>query len=80
MLRTALACTIGLLVICSADAQLAQGVPGDLKNFVTQFVAATNAKDIARKRLFLYPKSLACVTPENRDYYDAMASHIGDPP
>jgi len=79
MLRTTLACIIGLFVIRSAGAQSAQGVPGDMKNFVTQFVAAKNAKDIARQRLFLYPKSLACVTPENKDYYDAMASHIGDP-
>jgi hypothetical protein len=79
MLRTTLACTIGLFVICFADAQPAQGVPGDLKNFVAQFVAATNAKDIERQRLFLYPKSLACVTPENKDYYDAMASHKREP-
>ena len=78
MLRTTLACTIGLFVICSAGAQSAQGVPGDVKNFVTQFVSTTNAKEIARQRLFLYPKSLACVTPENKDYYDAMASHTGD--
>jgi hypothetical protein len=79
MLRSALACTIGLFAICSAVAQPAQGVPGDLKNFVTQFVAATNARDSARQRLFLYPKSLACITPENKDYYDAMASHRGEP-
>ncbi len=31
-----------------------------------------------RLRLFLYPKSLACITPENKDYYDAMASHIAE--
>ena len=79
MLRTALACTIGLLAIGVAGAQSAQGVPGDVKNFVTQYVAATNAKDAARMRSFLYPKSLACITPENKDYYDAMASHIGEP-
>jgi hypothetical protein len=79
MLRTPLACVIGLFVIRSAGAQSAQGVPGDVKNFVVQFVAATNARDLARQRLFLYPKSLACVTPENKDYYDAMASHTGEP-
>jgi hypothetical protein len=79
MLRTGFACTIGLLVIGPARAQSAQGVPGDVKNFVTQYVAATNARDIVRLRLFLYPKSLACVTPENKDYYDEMASHIAEP-
>ena len=51
MLRITLACTMGLFVICSADAQSGQGVPGDLKNFVRQFVAATNAKDVVRLRL-----------------------------
>ncbi len=79
MMRTAFACTIGLFVIGSAGAQSTQGVPGDLKNFVKQFVAATNAKDNVRRRLFLYSKSLACITPENEDYYDAMASHMGEP-
>jgi hypothetical protein len=79
MLRTALACTIGLFVIGSARAQSAQGVPGDVKNFVTQYVAATNAKDIARLRSFLYPKSLACINPGNKDYYDAMAAHTVEP-
>jgi len=79
MLRTAFACAIGLLVIGSARAQSAQGVAGDVKNFVTQYVAATNASDIVRLRLFLYPKSLACITPENKDYYDAMASQVAEP-
>jgi hypothetical protein len=79
MLRIALACTFALFLIRSAGAQSAQGIPGDVKNFVTQYVAATNAKDAARLRLFLYPKSLACITPENKDYYDAMASHPGEP-
>jgi len=79
MLRTAFACTIGLFAVGVAGAQSAQGVPGDVKNFVTRYVAATNAKDAARMRSFFYPKSLACITPENKDYYGAMASHIGEP-
>ncbi len=79
MLRTTLACTIGLFAICTADAQPNQGVSGDLKNFVTQFVAATNAGDKVQQRLLLYPKSLACITPGNKGYYDAMASHRGEP-
>jgi len=78
MLRTAFACTIGLFMIGSARAQSAQGVPGDVKNFVTQYVAATNAKDTVLLRSFLYPKSLACITPGNKDYYDAMATHVGE--
>lgn len=77
--RCALTIALGLLEVGSACAQMAQGVSGDVKNFVTQYVAATNAKDTARLRSFLYPKSLACITPENKDYYDDMASHIGEP-
>ena len=77
--RSALAIALGLLEVGSARAQTAQGVPGDVKNLVTQYVAATNARDAARLRSFLYPKSLACIMPENKDYYDAMASHIGEP-
>jgi len=77
--RSALAIALGLLEVSSVRAQTAQGVSGDVKNFVTQYVAATNAKDTARLRSFLYPKSLACIMPENKDYYDAMASHIGEP-
>ena len=37
MMRTTLTCTMGLFAICSEDAQPAQGVPGDLKNFVRNF-------------------------------------------
>ena len=77
--RSALAIALSFLEVGSACAQVAQGVSGDVKNFVTQYVAATNAKDTARLRSFLYPKSLACITPENKDYYDDMASHIGEP-
>jgi hypothetical protein len=77
--RSALAIALGLLEVSSVRAQTAQGVSGDVKNFVTQYVAATNAKDTARLRSFLYPKSLACIMAENKDYYDAMASHIGEP-
>ena len=77
--RIALALAFGLVALSAARAQTAQGVPGDMKNFVTQYVSATNARDSARLRSFLYPKSLACITPENKDYYDEMASHIGEP-
>lgn len=79
MWRSAFAVALGLSFVCGAGAQTQQGVPGDVKNFVTQFVAATNAKDAARVRSFFYPKSLACMTPENKDYYLAMATNIGEP-
>jgi hypothetical protein len=58
----------------------AQGVKGDVKNFVAQYVAAFNAKDRARLNALLHPGSLACVTPENKGYYDeALAVHLRDP-
>ena len=52
----------------------------EIKAFVKQYVAAFNAKDVARLRSFYHPKSLACITPENKDFYDEyMAVHVSDP-
>jgi hypothetical protein len=66
------------LVSCSHTQ--AQGVSGDVKHFVAQYVAAFNARDVARLHSLFHPKSLACITPENKDYYDeALAAHLRDP-
>lgn len=72
-------CLLSCLLVSCAHTQ-AQGVSGDVKNFVTQYVAAFNAKDMRQLNALLHPKSLACVTPENKNYYDeAMAVHLRDP-
>jgi len=69
--RAICAFVLSLAAVCGAQAQ-SQGVPGDIKNFVTQYVAATNAKDAARLRSFFLAQSLACETPATKDYYDTM--------
>jgi len=52
----------------------------DVKVFVAQYIAAFNAKDAARINSLSHPKSLACITPENKSYYDdALAVRWRDP-
>jgi hypothetical protein len=69
----------GLAAVSGAQAQN-QNVPADVKAFVTQYVAAFNAKDVARLESMYHPKSAACITPQNKDYYDgALAVQMRDP-
>jgi hypothetical protein len=57
-----------------------QTIQPDVKAFVTQYVAAYNAHDAARLFAMYGPKSLACITPETKSFYDDMMSHrFGDP-
>ncbi len=42
----------------------------EAKAFAAQYVAAMNAKDIPRLLTFFDPKSVACITPDTKDYYD----------
>jgi hypothetical protein len=44
--------------------------PAEAKAFAAHYVAAMNAKDVARLLTFYHPKSAACITPETKDYYD----------
>ena len=69
---------LSLAAVCGAQAQN-QAVPADVKAFVTQYVAAFNAKDVARLESMYHPKSAACITPQNKDYYDgALAVEMRD--
>ncbi len=47
-----------------------QPSPAEAKAFAAHYVAAMNAKDVARLLTFYHPKSVACITPETKDYYD----------
>jgi len=40
------------------------------RTFVAEYVAAVNARDAERFRRLVHPKSLACITDANRDFYD----------
>ncbi len=71
-----------LIAICyfAAPGAQAQTTPPDVKAFVGQYVAAVNAHDAKRLYTMYDPKSLACITPENKSFYDDMMSHrLGDP-
>jgi hypothetical protein len=55
---------------CLSGYTLAQTLQPDAKAFVTQYVAAYNAKDAARLEDLYEPKSRACITGETKDFYD----------
>jgi hypothetical protein len=68
------------LPLAHAAAQKSLAVPADVRTLVAQYVSAFNAKDTARLHALYHPQSLACITPENRAFYDeAMAASFLDP-
>lgn len=40
------------------------------RHFVDQYVAAARARDAVRYRKLIHPQSLACITDDNRDFFD----------
>jgi hypothetical protein len=71
---------VASMFLSSCAHSQAQGIRGDIKEFVAQYVAALNAKDTVRLNSFLHPKSIACVTKDTKPYYDeGMAIHLRDP-
>jgi hypothetical protein len=48
--------------------------PGQ-EQFISEYVAAINAKDVGKLKRLVHPKCLACITDENRDYYEDYFSH-----
>ena len=67
--RAMCAFMLTLAAACAAQAQ-SQAVPVDVKVFAAQYVAAFNSRDTARLYALQHPKSLACITAANKDYYD----------
>ena len=47
-----------------------QKEPASMSGLVAEYVAARNAKDLPRLKSLLHPKSLECITAENKDFYD----------
>lgn len=63
-----------------AQAQGLSAQPPDIQAFVKQYVAAWNAKDLARLYALNYSKSATCITPASRDFYDgSLESQMRDP-
>lgn len=60
-------------------AQSLSAQPPDIQAFVKQYVAAWNAKDLARLYALNYSKSAACITPASKDFYDgSLTSQMSD--
>jgi hypothetical protein len=74
MCRLALVITAALPLL--AAGATAQGQTRDVaiepahRRFAEQYVAAAGARDAERYRKLIHPKSLGCITPDNRDYFD----------
>jgi hypothetical protein len=64
--------TIAFACYARAQNQPVPAVPQDVRAFAARYVAAINARDAAGIRALYSAKSLACITPQNRDYYDAL--------
>ena len=69
ILRAMCVAALYLAAACGAKAQ-SPAVPGDIKAFAAQYVAAFNSRDTSRLYALQHPKSLACITPANKDFYD----------
>ena len=69
---------VGLCTACNARAQ--SQPPADLQAFVTEYVAAYNAKDAGRLLALYNSASRACVTGTGKEFYDrALAVMWRDP-
>jgi hypothetical protein len=56
-----------------------QAVPDDVRALAARYVAAINAKDAAQILAMYSSKSLACITPQTKDFYDeVMPVHSRD--
>jgi hypothetical protein len=57
-----------------------QNVPADVRAFAAQYVAAMNSKDPARLRAMYHSKSVACITPQTKAFYDEVTAMDFDEP
>jgi hypothetical protein len=55
-----------------AAAQGADGIQAGHRAFAAQYVAALAGGDAQRMRALIHPRSLACITDRNRDFFDEM--------
>lgn len=77
--RRPVCCILLTIAIASYANAQNQAVPEDVRVFAARYAAAINAKDAARIRAMYNSKSLACITPQTREFYDAvMPVHSSD--
>lgn len=55
----------------AADGDAAEIQAGH-RTFAAEYVAAVNGGDVERLRRLVHPKSLACITDQNRDFFDEI--------
>ncbi len=60
---------VSLCLACYARAQ-SRAPQADVKTFVTEYVAAFDAKDAARLQALYESKSRACIAAEDKEFYD----------
>ncbi len=70
---------VAVCVPQSVRAQNLSAQSPDIQAFVKQYVAAFNAKDLARLYALNYSKSGACITPATKDFYEgSLAMQMRD--
>ncbi len=76
-MRFAAGCAICLVAFVAMGgggvrAQNLSAQPPEIQAFVKQYVTAFNAKDVGRLHALSYSKSVACITPASKDFYDGL--------
>jgi hypothetical protein len=78
-IRRSVCCVLLMIAFASRANAQNQAVPEDVRAFATRYVAAINAKDASRVLAMYNSKSLACITPQTKEFYDAvMPVHSSD--
>ena len=75
MSRSIIVAALGALALLATGAPApGQGrevaIEAGHRHFADQYVAAARARDAVRYRKLIHPKSLACITDDNRDFFD----------
>ena len=73
LLALALACVGSVPAAGAADGEAA-GIQAGHRTFAADYVAAVNSREVERWRRLVHPKSLACITDQNRDFFDDMTA------
>ena len=61
---------IGTCLLNLACAAAAEPLSAEQNMFVDRYVDAIRANDVARLKMLVHPKSLACITPESADFFN----------
>ena len=64
--------TIAACLLGVAAQAPGENVPltAEQRAFVDRYVDAVRAKDVAKQKALVHPKSLECIKPESADFYD----------